>query len=208
MGVFSRFLDIVNSNINALLDKAEDPEKLLKLMIQEMEDTLIELKSDLSSKLAQIRKLDERIMDQEEMTARWQSRAKLAVSKDRDDLAKEALYEKRLASEELERLKKSKAAAEELVKEYKEEISQLGEKLEQTKEKYNSVKSDNETRKKAKRTEAKGERETRFESMEARIDRKLDERRKEAESAAERFKTFEEDEEIEKELNELKQNKG
>ena len=98
MGVFSRFKDIVNANINALLDKAEDPEKMLRLMMQEMEDTLIELKSSCAARMASRIRLDKRINEQKALVNRWQSRAQMAIDKGRDDLAREALAEKRKES--------------------------------------------------------------------------------------------------------------
>ena len=105
MGIFSRFKDIVNSNINSLLDKAEDPEKMLRLMIQEMEDTLIELKSNCAAMMADgIRK--EKLLDETQKTlSRWENRALLAIEKKREDLAREALLEKRNVQAELESLK-------------------------------------------------------------------------------------------------------
>ena len=104
MGVFSRFLDIVNANINALLDKAEDPEKMIRLMIQEMEDTLIELKSSAAAKMATLAKSKREYNEFEEEMKRWQARAELAISKGREDLAREALLAKRQVSERLEPL--------------------------------------------------------------------------------------------------------
>ncbi len=105
MGVFSRFLDIVNANINALLDKAEDPEKMIRLMIQEMEDTLIELKSSAAAKMATLAKSKREYNEFEEEMKRWQARAELAISKGREDLAREALLAKRQISERLEPLR-------------------------------------------------------------------------------------------------------
>jgi phage shock protein A len=97
MGVFTRFKDIINANINSMLDKAENPEKMIRLMMQEMEDTLIDLKSSCAAKMAGKTKTLRELKDAEARVQRWQSRAELAISKKRDDLAREALIEKQKA---------------------------------------------------------------------------------------------------------------
>ena len=95
MGIFTRFRDIVSSNMNAMLDKAEDPEKMIKLMIREMEDTLIELKSSCANTIANQKKV-ERFMDGiREKEDFWTRKAELAVQKGKDNLARQALSEKR-----------------------------------------------------------------------------------------------------------------
>ena len=99
MGIFTRFRDIVSSNINAMLDRAEDPEKMIKLMIREMEDTLIELKSSCAGVIAGRKKLQRRYAEVDERKKLWSERAGLAVNKGRDDLAREALLEKRRFSQ-------------------------------------------------------------------------------------------------------------
>jgi phage shock protein A len=136
MGVFSRFLDIVNANINALLDKAEDPEKMLKLMMQEMEDTLIELKSSCAAKMASKAKTERKYRETENAMQRWQSRAELAIAKDREDLAREALLEKKRAREELDLLAVELETAESQIRTSKDEISQIEDKLLSVKQKY------------------------------------------------------------------------
>ena len=116
MGVFSRFLDIVNANINSLLDKAEDPEKMIKLMMQEMEDTLIELKSSCAAKMASRAKSERTYNNALAAVERWQQRAELAIAKGRDDLAREALLEKTRVSGALDELAADIAGYDELSK--------------------------------------------------------------------------------------------
>ncbi|HOQ94713.1 MAG TPA: PspA/IM30 family protein, partial [Sphaerochaeta sp.] len=134
--VFSRFLDIVNANINSLLDKAEDPEKMIKLMMQEMEDTLIELKSSCAAKMASRAKSERTYKDALAAVERWQQRAELAIAKGRDDLAREALLEKKRVSGALDELAADIAGYDELIKVAKDEIRQIEDKLASVKQKY------------------------------------------------------------------------
>ena len=135
MGIFTRFRDIVGSNINSMLDRAEDPEKLIRLMIQEMEDTLIELKVACTGVMAQTKQVERQLQVFEKRVGYWEDRAGLAVNKGRDDLAREALLEKRRYAQRAESLAHELADHETLLAHYKEDIRQLEAKLKTVREK-------------------------------------------------------------------------
>ncbi|MBU2549534.1 MAG: phage shock protein PspA [Proteobacteria bacterium] len=135
MGVFSRVRDIINSNINSMLDKAEDPEKMVKLMIQEMEDTLVEIKASCANVMASRHRLGRALDEVKERAGAWVKRAELAVNKGREDLAREALMEKRRYLERQEELEREANQIEALIEQYQGEIGQLEDKLAAAREK-------------------------------------------------------------------------
>src|ERR1700685_2670198 len=103
MGIFSRLADIVNSNINAILDRAEDPEKLIRLIIQEMEDTLVEVRASAVRTIAEKKEMERRLDGIGREHEEWQRRAELALVRGREDLAKAALTAKARVGEAVER---------------------------------------------------------------------------------------------------------
>ena len=139
MGIFSRISDIVNSNLNALCDSAEDPEKMIRLIIQEMEDTLVEVRST-SARVIADQKTASRRRDRiaSEVTT-WEDKAKLAVSKGRDDLAKAALQERRAVEETLRLVEGELMSASEHIGQLNEEIGQLQQKLDDAKAKQKTI---------------------------------------------------------------------
>jgi len=139
MGIFSRMSDIINSNINALLDSAEDPEKMIRLIIQEMEDTLVEVRSSSARVLAD-RKTAERKRGQIALEAAgWEEKAKLAISKGREDLARAALQEKRIIEQELDAVGAELTATDDHIDQLNEEISLLQQKLSDAKAKQKAL---------------------------------------------------------------------
>jgi len=102
MGIFSRMSDIINSNLNSLLDSAEDPEKMIRLIIQEMEDTLVEVRSSSARVLADRKTAARKQSHIQEEAGSWEAKAKLAITKGREDLARAALQEKRAIEDELQ----------------------------------------------------------------------------------------------------------
>ena len=135
MGIFSRLRDIINSNINAMLDRAEDPEKLVKLMIQEMEDTLVEIKASCAGTIASKKKSQRMLEEAQAQAAKWEENAKRAIDKGREGLAREALKEKRSFTERVTALETELTELESLLEEYRRDIEQLEAKLAVAREK-------------------------------------------------------------------------
>ena len=128
MGIFTRFRDIVSSNINAMLDRAEDPEKLIRLMIREMEDTLVELKTACAGVMAEAKKAERQRDEAGGRSRFWADKAELAVGKGRDDLAREALVERRRYQQREEALDRELRDHRLLSDQYQADIRQLEEK--------------------------------------------------------------------------------
>jgi phage shock protein A len=217
MGIFTRFKDIVGSNINAMLDKAEDPEKLIRLMIQEMEETLVELKASCAKTMATAKRIGRELEQEEKKADNWEQRARLAVDKGRDDLAREALSEKHVHLKRAEGLREELARLEIIEDQAREDIGLLEEKLENAREKQRVLVHRHtraEVRKRAREDMSSASSHDmilRFEQFEQRVERM------EAEadlagpahtSLDERFSMLENEDSIEQELQDLKQGKS
>jgi phage shock protein A len=212
--IFSRFADIISANINSMLDKAEDPEKMVKLMIAEMEDTLVEIKAACAGAMA-TRKRVERARD--ESAARvsaWAVKAELAVSRGREDLAREALLEKRRYLEKVDAFDREIVETQTIIEQYQGEIAQLEEKLAAAREKQRLLVARHIHAQGKKKAQAEirrfdsAEALARFEQFENRIERMEAEadlvNHGKKRTLDEQFAELERDEELEKELAELK----
>ena len=177
MGIFSRMADIINSNINSLLDRAEDPQKLIQLIIQEMEDTLVEVRSSSVRVLADRKAAKRRVQHLKKEVDEWERKARIAVSKDREDLARAALYEKQLLTDEITAVEDELVALDEHIEQLDKEIEQLQQKLNDAKAKQKTLAMRSKTVesrikvKKQVQREAIDDAFARYEGLERRMDR-------------------------------------
>ncbi len=210
MSIFTRFKDIVNSNINSLLDKAEDPEKMLRLMIGEMEDTVIDLKTTTAARMAEAIRSEKKVDEAKATVERWQARAELAIEKGKDDLAREALIEKKHAQEVYERALENISSLKKSVEEGKEEIRTLEDKIKAAKDKLATLQR--EQARAQERRDSSVNLNARFEEMENRINRMNAyndlSKKSEEKSAEEKFSEMEKNDEIEAEIERIKKEKG
>ena len=214
MGIFTRVRDIISANINTMLESAEDPEKLVKLMIREMEDTLVEVKASCAGAMATKKKIQRELDECGTRSQDWGDKAQLAMDKGREDLAREALLEKRRYSERVETLESETTQCEELIDQYQEDISKLEDKLITAREKQRILVQRHVHAQRKMRTEQHirkmdtSEAMRRFDTFEERIDRMeadadlVNYGRKP--TLEEEFRNLEGDEDIEKELEALK----
>jgi phage shock protein A len=139
MGIFSRTRDIIAANVTDLLDRAEDPEKMIRQIIFEMNETLVEVRASAARTIADQKEMRRHIAKLESLQASWHEKAELALSKDREDLATAALVEKQKAGDMAERLKAEIAVLDDALKGYEDDIAKLQKKLAEARTRQSSV---------------------------------------------------------------------
>ncbi|CAJ1843684.1 phage shock protein PspA [Aeromonas veronii] len=216
MSIFSRLADIINSNLTALLDKAEDPQKMVRLIIQEMEDELVKERSNLARFLASQKEIGRQIARHQERVDEWQAKAELALTKGREDLARAALIEKKKQTELSETLYREQQAVDSGIEKLGEEIRQLEAKLEDARARQKAMAIRTEaasSRLNVQSQVARGESQavvSKFERMERRID-EMEARADLGQSdkaLAQQFAELEVDDQISRELEAMRQKLG
>lgn len=216
MSIFSRLADIINSNLTALLDKAEDPQKMVRLIIQEMEDELVKERSNLARFLASQKEIGRQVARHQELVDEWQAKAELALTKGREDLARAALIEKKKQTELSETLYREQQAVDSGIEKLGEEIRQLEAKLEDARARQKAMAIRTEaasSRLNVQSQVARGESQavvSKFERMERRID-EMEARADLGQSdkaLAQQFAELEVDDQISRELEAMRQKLG
>lgn len=139
MGIFSRTRDIIAANVTDLLDKAEDPAKMIRMIILEMEETLVEVRAGAARTIADQKEMRRSIAKLAQVQDSWAEKAALALSKGREDLAKAALVEKQKAADMAEKLAADIKMLDEGLSANEEDISKLQAKLREARARQNSI---------------------------------------------------------------------
>lgn len=220
MGIFSRMTDIINSNINAMLDQAEEPEKMVRLIIQEMEDTLVEVRSSSARVLADRKAAARRLEQVAAEAAAWEDKARLAISRGREDLARGALQEKQALQEEVALVEAELTATDEHIEQLNDEVAKLQQKLDEARAKQKVLLMRGKTVESRIKVKRQVQREAldnafqRFDQFERRMDtlesqlEAMDMGRDVAPDLAAQINALEEDERISRELERLKAELG
>jgi len=213
MGLFSRLSDIINSNLNG----AENPEKIARLIIQEMEDTLVEVRTSAARAMADKKEMERDIVHFSSVRDEWAAKAELAIDKGREDLARGALLAKQKAESEIERRVSAMGFAEEAFAKRQEDLTKLQAKLDEAKSKHRALVMRRESAEQRIRMRSQlydgraDEAILRYSQLERKVDEMeayADTIRGHEPSLAQEFADLEQDEAIEKELAALKARKG
>lgn len=145
MGIFSRLADIINSNVNSLLDRAEDPEKMIRLIIQEMEETLVEVRAAAAKTIAERKEVERSLGRLRTAQEDWVRKAEVALAKGREDLSKAALVEKAKLGRTISGLAEELARLDEALAHGQEDIAKLAAKLDEAKSKQKALMARHET---------------------------------------------------------------
>ena len=139
MGIFSRTRDIIAANFTDLLDKAEDPAKMIRMIILEMEETLVEDRASAARTIADQKEMRRHIAKLSQLEESWTEKAELALSKDREDLAKAALVERQKATDMVTELSAQISVLDEALKGSEEDIAKLQKKLSEARNRQSSI---------------------------------------------------------------------
>lgn len=139
MGIFSRTRDIVAANFNEILDKADDPAKMIRMIILEMEETLVEVRASAARTIADQKEMHRHTLKLDKLQGDWAEKAQLALSKDREDLARAALVEKRKATDMADQLKEEIAVLDDALRAYEQDIDKLQNRLREARSRQTAI---------------------------------------------------------------------
>ncbi|MCW1402579.1 phage shock protein PspA [Novosphingobium sp. MW5] len=139
MGIFSRTRDIIAANFSDLLDKADDPEKMIRMIIFEMEETLVEVRASAARTIADQKEMHRHTVKLDRLQADWAEKAQLALSKDREDLARAALVEKKKAGDMAEQLKEEIKVLDDALRAYEADIEKLQTRLREARARQGAI---------------------------------------------------------------------
>ena len=139
MGIFSRTRDIIAANFNDMLDKADDPQKMIRMIILEMEETLVEVRASAARTIADQKEMHRHTVKLDKLQSDWSEKAQLALSKDREDLARAALVEKKKASDMSEQLKQEISVLDDALRAYEQDIHKLQVRLREARSRQTAI---------------------------------------------------------------------
>ncbi len=219
MGIFSRTRDIIAANFNELLDQADDPAKMIRMIILEMEETLVEVRASAARTIADQKEMHRHAVKLDKLQSDWGEKAQLALSKDREDLARAALMEKRKAGDMADQLKQEIGVLDDALRAYEQDIAKLQHRLREARSRQSQIaarleSAENRFKLRSLMTnERVDEALTRFDQLERRVD--YAEGRAEAlnitgdkKTLADEFAALEGSDKVDEELEEMKRALG